>query len=65
MYRALRRAGWYEDRRKGSHVILKHPDKPEARVTLPMHPGETILPKTLYSILEQAGLTVEEFRELL
>jgi predicted RNA binding protein YcfA (HicA-like mRNA interferase family) len=45
--------------------VLKHPDKPAARVTLPIHVGETLYLKTLLSILNQAGMTVEEFRELL
>jgi len=30
-----------------------------------MHTGEVLAPKTLQSILDQAGLTVEELRELL
>ena len=30
-----------------------------------MHTGETLYPKTLLSILNQAGMTVEQFRELL
>ena len=63
--RALERAGWYQARQKGSHIVLKHKEKPGARVVLPMHPGETLLPKTLASILDQAGLAVEEFIHLL
>ena len=62
---ALQRAGWYQQRQRGSHLVLKHPDKPAARVTLPMHAGETLYPKTLLSILEQAQLTVDQFRELM
>lgn len=49
----------------GSHLTLKNDDCPGARVTLAMHPGEDILPKTLLSILEQAEMTREEFLELL
>jgi len=45
--------------------VLKHPDKPASRVVVPMHAGETLYPKTLLSILEQAGMTVEAFRDLL
>ena len=63
--RALKRAGWYQARQKGSHIVLKHEDKPGDRVILPMHPGETLLPKTIASILDQAGLSVEEFTDLL
>ena len=43
---------------------LFHPVRP-GRVTVPVHSGEIIKPSILKSILEQAGLTVEEFVELL
>ena len=65
LIRVLRRAGWYVDYQHGSHVYLRHPDRPDMRVTVPVHTGEIIKPKTLQSILEQAGLSVDEFRELL
>jgi predicted RNA binding protein YcfA (HicA-like mRNA interferase family) len=65
LIRILRRAGWYVDYQHGSHVYLRHPDRPSMRVTVPIHTGEIIKPKTLQSILEQAGLNVDEFRELL
>ena len=32
---------------------------------LPVHPGEVIKPKTLQSIMKQAGLSVTEFQEFL
>jgi|ERR1017187_1842519 predicted RNA binding protein YcfA (HicA-like mRNA interferase family) len=35
--KALLRAGFYIHHTKGSHHFLKHPDKPELRVTVPMH----------------------------
>ena len=63
--RALRHAEWYLDHQRGSHVYLKHPDHPGRRVTVPVHSGETIKPKTLQAILKQAGLSLDEFLELL
>jgi predicted RNA binding protein YcfA (HicA-like mRNA interferase family) len=39
----------------GSHRQLKHPSKP-GRVTVSGHPSDDIHPKTLKSILTQAGL---------
>jgi predicted RNA binding protein YcfA (HicA-like mRNA interferase family) len=63
--RALRRAGWQLDRVRGSHYILVHPDRPGITVTVPVHAGEILKPKTLRSILEQAGLTAEAFADLL
>src|SRR5438105_3246207 len=62
--RALRAAGWQEVRRRGSHVILHHASRP-GRVTVPVHAGVILKPKTLLSILEQAGVSVEEVVNLL
>lgn len=45
---------------RGSHVQLRHPDR-GGRVTVPIHAGETLGPALLRSILNQAGLTAEEF----
>ena len=64
MVRALERAGWVERRRSGSHAQFRHPSKP-GRVTVPMHARVTLNPKTLATILDQAGLTVDELRDLL
>ncbi len=63
--KALRRGGWYVHYQRGSHTYLKHPDYPERRVTVAVHGGDIIKPKTLQSILKQAGLGVEELLELL
>lgn len=62
--RALQRAGFYIHHSTGSHHILKHSVKPELRVTLAMH-NRDLKRKTLATIIEQAGLTIEEFIELL
>jgi predicted RNA binding protein YcfA (HicA-like mRNA interferase family) len=62
--RALRSLGWVVVTQRGSHVQLKHPDRP-GRVTIPIHAGETIGPRLLGSILTQAGLSVDEFRSAL
>lgn len=61
---ALRRAGFEEIRVRGSHHYLRRPGGGKL-VTVPVHAGETIGPKLLRCILEQAGLTEEEFFELL
>jgi predicted RNA binding protein YcfA (HicA-like mRNA interferase family) len=57
--RALTRLGWVVVVQRGSHAQLKHPRR-GGRVTVPLHAGETIGPTLLRSILNQAGLTVEE-----
>lgn len=60
---ALLRAGFMVHRIRGSHYILKHPER-GTRVAVPYHRGE-LAPKTLRSILAQAGVSAEEFAELL
>lgn len=59
--KALVRAGFQQVAQRGSHVKLRHHSG--RRVIVPLH--EELAPGTLRSILKQAGLTVEEFRELL
>ena len=61
---ALKRAGFFVHHTRGSHYYLKHPEKPGLLVTLPYH-GKDLKRKTLFSILEQAGLTPEEFVNML
>jgi predicted RNA binding protein YcfA (HicA-like mRNA interferase family) len=53
--RLLSEDGWYLVATEGSHRQLKHPTKP-GRTTVSGHPSDDIHPKTLKSILTQAGL---------
>lgn len=52
--RLLKADGWVEAAQKGSHLQLKHPNKP-GRVTLP-HPKRDLAIGTLRSIEQQSGL---------
>ena len=61
--RALIRAGFFVHRVSGSHYILKHAAKPAVRVTVPFH-NRDLKRRTLESIIEQTGLTAEEFADL-
>jgi predicted RNA binding protein YcfA (HicA-like mRNA interferase family) len=47
--------GWRLVTTKGSHRQYKHPVK-KGRVTIAGHPSQEVHPKTLQSILTQAGL---------
>jgi predicted RNA binding protein YcfA (HicA-like mRNA interferase family) len=47
--------GWLFIVQEGSHRHYKHPVKP-GKVTIAGHPGSEPPPKTLASILKQAGL---------
>jgi len=51
------------DHQTGSHLILRQKEYPHRRITVPMH--KEIAKGTLRAIIRQAGLTVEEFLELL
>ncbi len=62
--RALQRDGWHIRRQSGSHVVLRHPRK-AGRLVLPRHAGTVVKPGTLFNIIKDAGLTVEEFTRLL
>jgi predicted RNA binding protein YcfA (HicA-like mRNA interferase family) len=62
--RALGRAGFFIHHTSGSHYVLKHPGKPQLRVTVPYH-NKDLKRRTLASIIDQAGLTTEDFVELL
>jgi predicted RNA binding protein YcfA (HicA-like mRNA interferase family) len=62
--RALKRAGFVEDRQKGSHLILIHHGR-NARTVVPVHPGRTIKEPLLRAIVRDANLTVDEFIEFL
>ncbi len=56
--------GFVLDRIRGSHHILRHPQK-TVRLTIPVHAGGTLGIGLLRSQIKDAGLTVEEFTKLL
>jgi len=61
---ALLHGGYTLTHVRGSHHYLRHPEK-AALVTVPVHGNRDLPPGTLRSILDQAGLTVDAFIELL
>ena len=63
LVRVLEKTGYIMDRQKGSHMVLRQPEAPFRRVTVPDH--KEIAKGTLRSILRHAGLTVDELVELL
>ncbi len=60
--RKLQKVGFQVDHVTGSHYILRHTDG--RRVVVPYHQGRDVKRGVLRSILQQAGITPEEFREL-
>lgn len=59
---ALERAGFVFRRQSGSHMVLRR-DDPYARAVVPDH--KQIRTGTLRRIIADAGLTAEEFMQLL
>lgn len=59
---ALTRAGFYQKRQHGSHIILRR-DDPFAQTVVPDH--RELDRGTLRAIIRQAGLSIDEFIALL
>ena len=61
--RVARRAGFLQDRQRGSHAVWVHPTNGR-RIVIPMHCGD-LKRGTLRGIVADMGLTVDEFIRLL
>jgi predicted RNA binding protein YcfA (HicA-like mRNA interferase family) len=61
--KAFGRIGYQFDHQRGSHMILRRDRAPFRRLTVPDH--KTLAKGTLRGLIREAGLTVDEFRELL
>lgn len=59
---ALSKAGFYQKRQHGSHIILRR-DDPFAQTVVPDH--KELDRGTLRAIIRQAGLSTDEFNALL
>jgi predicted RNA binding protein YcfA (HicA-like mRNA interferase family) len=60
MSAALKRSGFIQIRQTGSHLILR---KDERTIVVPQH--KPLKRGTLKGVIQQAGLTLEEFLEKL
>jgi predicted RNA binding protein YcfA (HicA-like mRNA interferase family) len=59
--KALGKIGYSVDHQTGSHIILRHPSG--RRLTVPNH--RALAKGTLRALIREAGLTREQFAELL
>jgi len=59
--KAFRQIGYEVDHQTGSHIILRHPS--QRRLTVPNH--RELAKGTLRSLIREAGLTKEQFADLL
>jgi predicted RNA binding protein YcfA (HicA-like mRNA interferase family) len=55
LLRQIEEDGWIQVAQRGSHRQYKHPSQP-GKVTIAGAPSDNVHPKTLASILRQAGL---------
>ena len=60
---ALLKIGYEKDRQKGSHIVMRQISYPHRRIVVPDH--KEVAKGTLRAIIRYAGLTVEEFKNLL
>ncbi|MCX6162653.1 MAG: type II toxin-antitoxin system HicA family toxin [Ignavibacteriae bacterium] len=54
---------YHRDHQTGSHIILRNKNYPFRRITVPNH--REIAKGTLRTIIRQAGLTLDEFIQLI
>ena len=60
--RAFKKAGWVQDRQRGSHVTLLKRGMVVV-LTVPLH--RELGPGLLRCLIRKAGITIDEFQELL
>ena len=61
--KALSMLGFEVDHQTGSHIIMRQKKEPHRRLTIPNH--RELAKGTLRAIINEAGLTIEEFVNLL
>jgi predicted RNA binding protein YcfA (HicA-like mRNA interferase family) len=59
----LLKLDYHRDHQTGSHIILRNKNYPFRRITVPNH--REIAKGTLRTIIRQAGLTLDEFIQLI
>ena len=63
LIKVVLKAGFELDRQSGSHAVYyRKSDK--RRIVVPIHPGRDLKPKTLFGIIKDMGLEVDEFKKL-
>jgi predicted RNA binding protein YcfA (HicA-like mRNA interferase family) len=59
LFRLLKKNGWFELRQKGSHVIMKHPEK-KGTLSVPFHSSKEVKKGLLKKILKQANIKTDK-----
>jgi len=60
---ALKKIGYEKDHQTGSHIILRNINSPHRRLTIPNH--NELAKGTLRKIINQSGLSLSEFKNLI
>ncbi len=63
--KVLKKIGFRFKRQSGSSHAIYFREGDRKRTNVPVHPGKIIKRKTLKSIIADAGLSIEEFNELI
>jgi predicted RNA binding protein YcfA (HicA-like mRNA interferase family) len=63
--KAIKKDGFTLDRSRGSHQTFLNPNKPNATVVIPVHPGHDLGKGLTKSLIKDAGLTEADFINLL
>ena len=63
LIRVLKKLGFEEFHQVGSHKQFKHSDG--RRITVPVHPSQDIRRGTMKGIIDDVGISVEEFKKYL
>ena len=61
--KAFGKIGYVVDRQRGSHIILRQPEAPHRRLSIPNH--KVVAKGTLRTLIKEAGLEIDEFIRLL
>ena len=61
-FKAFQKAGWIKIGQVGSHLVMS---KPNIRVNLSIPQHKELAPGTLRALIRNAGMSVDEFLELL
>lgn len=64
LIRVAERLGFELDRQRGSHAVYRRASD-RRRIVVPVHKGRDLKPGTLRGIIEDMGITVEEFESML
>jgi predicted RNA binding protein YcfA (HicA-like mRNA interferase family) len=64
LLRVFESVGYVLKAEKGSHKILRHPDK-RLNISIPVHAGQEVQPELIHDLIKKAGLSREEYLAIL